>query len=177
MPGPGRSQGAGRAPRDPMDEALGYLTRRSRTVSETRRHLSGKGHSRPVVDDVIERLRRMGYLDDVAYAARYAGWAATEKPMGRARLAAQLAARGLDRETIERGLASCFGEEEEARALQHALEQALRRSRGPLGDRERRRVAGQLLRRGFPAGRVYAALRGRAAADDMDESGDPDEGA
>jgi regulatory protein len=160
-----------------MEEALGFLARRSRTVSETRRHLSARGHPPPAVEDVIERLRRMGYLDDVAYAARYAGWAATEKPMGRARLAAQLAARGLDRETIERGLASCFGDEEESRALQHALERALRRVRGPLDDRERRRVAGQLLRRGFPAGPVYAALRGREAGEEMNEPGDADEGA
>jgi len=160
-----------------MDEALGFLAHRSRTVSETRRLLAGRGHPPPAVEDVIERLRRMGYLDDIAYAARYAGWAATERPMGRARLTALLAARGIDRESIDRGLASCYGDVEEARALQQALEKALRGVRGPLGDRERRRVAGQLLRRGFPAGRVYAALRACPAADDDDVTNDPDEGA
>jgi regulatory protein len=177
MPGPVRPRGAGRAPRDPMDEALGFLARRSRTVVETRRLLTRRGHPTGAVEEVIERLRRMGYLDDTAYAARYAGWAATERPMGRARLAAQLAARGVDQASIESGLASCYGDEEEARALQRALEKALRGLRGPLGDRERRRVAGQLLRRGFAPGRVYAALRAHPGADDGDVTDDPDEGA
>ena len=143
-----------------MDQALRWLARRPRTVAETRRHLAGRGHAGRAVDEVIERLRRIGYLDDLAYTRRFAGWAASEKPMGRIRLAAELSARGIERETIERGLRECFGAGEEEAALRRALDRALRVRPDVTKPDRRRLLAARLMRRGFSAGRVRDALAG-----------------
>ena len=163
-------RGASAPRRDPMQQALDYLARRPRTVAEMRRHLAGRGHAGPALDEVIERLRRIGYLDDLAYTRKFAGWAASEKPMGRIRLQAELAARGIDRQTIDRALGECFGPEQEAAALQSALDRALHRSgRPPVDPAARRRLAARLMRRGFSAGRVHAALQ-RPSGDADDET-------
>ncbi|MGH9867538.1 MAG: regulatory protein RecX [Candidatus Polarisedimenticolia bacterium] len=157
-----------RAPGDPLQEAFGYLARRSRTVAETRRHLARRGHLSEAAEQAIERLQQMGYLDDLAYTRRYAGWSASEKPMGRSRLVAELAAHGVDRDTIARGLDDCFGDEDERHALERALERALRGQRGALDAQTARRLAARLMRRGFGAGRVHAALKGLGAADETE---------
>ncbi len=159
-------RGAKAPRREPMQQALDYLARRPRTVAEMRRYLAGRGHAGPALDEVIERLRQIGYLDDLAYTRRFAGWASSEKPMGRIRLQAELAARGIDRLTIDRALGECFGPQQEAAALQSALDRALRSGRRPVDPAARRRLAARLMRRGFSAGRVHAALQHPAGGAD-----------
>jgi regulatory protein len=143
---------------DPFEVALRQLERRARTVAEVRRHLRGRGFAPAQIDEVIGRLARLGYLDDRAYAARYAAWSAEERPMGRRRLAQELMRRGVERATIDSVLQEAFGPEQEAGALDRALRKAARGVATPPDDKARRRVASYLLRRGFRPGLVMAAV-------------------
>jgi len=142
---------------DPMQAALRHLERRARTVHEVRAHLSGKGFEEEAVAEVLSRLSSMGYLDDRAYAARFASWSADERPMGRRRLEQELAHRGVGRDTIEAVLDETFGPDQEAEALRKAVSKASRRATAA-GARERRRLASYLLRRGFRPSQVMAAI-------------------
>jgi regulatory protein len=148
---------------DAFETALRQLSRRARTVLEVRRHLRDRGFSAKEVAGTVERLSRLGYLDDRAYAVRYAGWAAEERPMGRRRVAAELMRRGVARDTIERALDETLGPEQEAAALERALAKAARGVLSPPDERTRRRVASALLRRGFRPAQVMVAVQAWAS--------------
>ena len=51
--------------------ALGYLSRRNRTVFEMNNYLSKKGFSLEIVDAVVQRLEDEKYLDDRMFAKNY----------------------------------------------------------------------------------------------------------
>lgn len=63
---------------------------------------------------VLARLRAWGYLDDETFALRWARGRVASRPMGRARLEAELAAKGFDAGTTGRTLDSIYGDRREA---------------------------------------------------------------
>src|SRR5678816_2388533 len=130
---------------DPFEAALRKLESRARTVFEMRKHLRERGFVAEVVAEVLDRLSRLGYLDDRAYALRYASWAASEKPMGRRRVAQELMRRGVARDLIDGALDEVFGPDEEASALERALCKASRGVAMPPDEKSRRRVASYLM--------------------------------
>jgi regulatory protein len=145
---------------DPYAAALAILARRDRTESELRRMLGAKGFASPAVAETLERLRRVGYVNDGFFARRFAAAAvAARKAFGR-RLLLELERRGISRdEAAEAVREATDGEDEEsaARELLHRRYPAF--PAGAADERERRRMAQFLLRRGFRAGIVYGILR------------------
>ena len=73
---------------------MGALARSDRTTAQVERLLEAKGASPSQIRASIRRLRSLGYLDDVAFAARWADRRLTRMPMGRARLQEELLATG-----------------------------------------------------------------------------------
>jgi len=56
-----------------FERAVKLLAAKPRSVSELReRLLQGRGTSQSTVDEVVERLREYGYLDDEKFALSYA---------------------------------------------------------------------------------------------------------
>lgn len=103
-----------------------------------RQKLSRRGHGPDEVDAAVRRLREHGYLDDGAFARALVERRAAGR--GEALIAAELAAKGIDRELSEEALAHLghVQQVEAARAL-------ARRSPGL----DAGRLAGRLARRGF----------------------------
>ncbi len=149
MTGEPATRRGGKGGESATEAALRYLARCSRTTSELRSHLARRGHAPGPVSEAIEKLTRLGYLDDRALVERYALKSLSEKPLGLQRLRRDLTRRGVDRETIETTLGTVFGRAEEARALRRALETAAGRLGGRPAPVERRRIASHLMRRGF----------------------------
>ena len=123
---------------------------------ELRRKLARKGYEPAEVDAAMARLRELGYLDDAAFARgvvrrRSAG-------RGPRALAAELAAKGIDRA----GIASALEEAGPEVQLQAATRLAERLYAGqPLpGYREvLDRIGSKLIRRGFSMDVARAACR------------------
>jgi SOS response regulatory protein OraA/RecX len=63
-------------------------------------YLGKLGASPARIRTVFARLRSLGYVDDQAFAQRWARDRMTRKPMGRLRLEAELQAQGFDGRTI-----------------------------------------------------------------------------
>ncbi len=67
--------------------AAKLLAAKPRSVAELReRLLEGRGATKTNVDQVIERLREYGYLDDAKFAQSYASNRVQQRPIGRRRL-------------------------------------------------------------------------------------------
>jgi regulatory protein len=74
--------------------AVRALARSDRTTAQIEKMLAAKGASPSQVRTAIQRLTSLGYLDDVAFAARWADRRLARMPMGRARLQEELLATG-----------------------------------------------------------------------------------
>jgi regulatory protein len=79
-----------------MDLAVRYLARWDRTVAQVEQFLLHRGASPTQAQHVIRRLSDLRYLDDHAYAERWIERRLARHPMGRARLKAELRARGVE---------------------------------------------------------------------------------
>ena len=90
--------------RTPMDAALRYLGGRARTVREVERHLDASEYGEVEVYETVERLKELGLLNDLAFAAEFVRTRLATKPISRAHLREQLLAHETELEAIEQAL-------------------------------------------------------------------------
>jgi len=83
-----------------MEAAAAFLAVRPRSVSETRRRLRHLGYRHGLVDEVLERLLGLGYLDDEAFARAWVESRDRARPRGESALRRELALKGIERETV-----------------------------------------------------------------------------
>lgn len=139
-----------------LDLAYRHLGRRDRTVLEMRRHLEDKRVEPTAIEATIAELLEQGYLDDAAYAQRFAEDRRTLDGWGPDRIERRLASAGVDAEVIAGALAT----RDEADELEAAVALLRRRfAQAPADDRARERALGLLVRRGYGLELGHDALR------------------
>jgi regulatory protein len=84
-----------------MDAAAVFLGVRPRSVAETRRRLRHLGYPHALVDEVVDRLIEMGYLDDEGFARAWIASRERARPRGELALRRELALKGVPREVID----------------------------------------------------------------------------
>jgi regulatory protein len=132
------------------------LNRRERTEAELLRALTAKGVEPAVAGDVVAELREGGYVDDAAYARRFAADRRHLDGWGSERIERRLRTLGLERDHVAAALAERTAEEE----LSAAVALLQRRYPAPPGDdRERERALGMLVRRGYEFELAHDAIR------------------
>jgi regulatory protein len=85
---------AAQSPDEWLQLAVRALARSDRTTAQIERLLAAKGASLSQIRAAVRRLTSLRYLDDVAFAARWADRRLARMPMGRARLQEELLATG-----------------------------------------------------------------------------------
>jgi regulatory protein len=139
-----------------LDVAYRWLGHRDRTVAEMRRHLEHKRVEPATIDAVVEELEAQRYLDDAAYARRFAEDRRRLDGWGADRIVRRLQALGVAEEHVTAALGRQGRDEE----LEAALEVLRRRVRvPPADDRARERALGMLARRGYDLELAYEAVR------------------
>lgn len=110
-----------------IEVAALYLANRMRTVKEMRDHLYVKGFSETEVNEAVNDLIGLRYLDDYDYARRYYEYNAS-KHRGSRRAMLELEQKGVDKETIKFALED-FMYESDVDEYRMALEIARREVR------------------------------------------------
>lgn len=157
------------------DRALRMLAFRSRATGELRRLLVRKGEAPALVDAAIERLTRSGFLDDGAFARQFARARAAAGRASRRRIQAELARRGVPRDTADAAIAEVFDEEavDEGEA---AVEVARRKYRS-LASLDpavgHRRLYAFLARRGYDGEHIRRAIE-HVTGEAPDHPGEPE---
>ena len=105
--------------RQGLDRAFRLLAVRARSESELRSRLAGAGFEE-VAEAVIDRLRELGYVDDLAFAAAYVRSRSLGRRIGRRLLRHELAQKGVSAAIIEQALADRGDQSEQADAAQLA---------------------------------------------------------
>ena len=137
------------SPRSAVDgfelAAVRYLARRERTEAQVKTFLIRAGASAACIRSLLSHFRERGYLNDRAYAARWARDRLARCPMGQARLEAELLAKGFDRTIVAKTVRQVYDDTNQRTLAKALLVQRL--GRAAAGDR--RRGAGLLRRYGF----------------------------
>ena len=139
----------GQVRQEAFDRATEYLARRLHSRAELQKKLTAREYGKRIVEDVLNDLERLGYIDDKKFATAKALSAARHKQHGKRRAAQELLKSGVQQETTRRALEDVYDAHDSlAVARQLAQKQAPRlRKLDPIV--ARRRLAGMLLRRGF----------------------------
>lgn len=143
------------------DAANRLLAARARSRAELRRQLVRTGEPAPLVDQVLDRLARAGYLDDADFARQFARNRSLVRGMSRRRVQQELARRGVERELAEAAIAEVFTEEgvDEYAAVERLARKKLP-SLSKLDPAVRwRRLYAFLGRRGFQPDDIHRVLR------------------
>ncbi len=128
---------------------LRALEMRSYAKGDLGRRLQRKGHPRPAVDAALERVARLGLLDDAAFAQTYVETRAA-RGRGPSRLTRALLSMGVERGVIDRALEAQWPEGSDCSSVPLALAQKRAAQLGSLPRQtKRRRLVAYLARRGF----------------------------
>ena len=135
------------------EAALVLLEVRARARREIETRLAQKGYEEGVVAQVLEKLTRLGLLDDAQFAAQWVEAktrAGGSRPVGRRRLSSELFGKGVAKEQIAQAVEKVSNEDELAlaRAAAGKKVRAVPTDRDAL-QAERRKLMGFLQRRGF----------------------------
>lgn len=145
---PKKKQSVDGQARTPMDIALKFLTARSRTVREVERHLDEHQFGEFEVQQVVDRLQALSYLDDQAYADEFVRSRLSTKPLSRNKLKGQLLQHELPSSVIEQALSAIDDETEWKNAKSIAEKYARQLSRYE-EEELRERLMQRMIARGF----------------------------
>src|SRR6185295_4057067 len=76
-----------------MAYAARTLSSRAQTISELRVKLKRRASRADDIDEVLARLKQMGYLNDQQFADSFAGWRRDNQGLGKTRVLRDLLAR------------------------------------------------------------------------------------
>ena len=132
-----------------FDAAMKFLQQRLHSRAELHKKLMRGEFGRAIIDDVLEDLSRLGYLDDERFAKTKALSASQHKRHGPRRAMAELLKSGVKADVAQRALADVYergNTTENARLLAQKQAPRLRKLDPQVA---RRRLVGMLQRRGY----------------------------
>ncbi len=128
-----------------VDRAVRLLARRPYSTAELRRYLGSKEIAPPVIDETLDQLGRLGYVDDQAFTRFWIEGRMRSKPRGLRALRYELRQKGIASGLIEAALA----EIDPGEAAYQAAQERLSRLRGQSRRDVRTALGAFLVRRGF----------------------------
>jgi regulatory protein len=149
-------------------DGLAMIARRELSEAQVRARLKRKGHEPDAIDAAVDRLKGVRAVDDRRVAVAAARTEAQVRSRGRGYVLRRLQFIGIAKETAEEAVGEVFGAIDEPALLDRAIARRLRGPGARIHDAAHfRRLLAQLVRQGFPPGKVIAALKARAKADDV----------
>lgn len=138
--------------------ALRILAARPRSERQLRDRLLAVADG-PLIDQCISRLKELGLINDKSFAESYATYRVTTKPMGRTRLARELAGKRVDRDAIREALESVFDATNEEALIDRAIEKRIRTRGRPKDRRASKNLFDHLMRLGFGYDLILKKIR------------------
>ena len=138
--------------------AIRYLVYRDRSRNEIIHYLHGKKFSANAVDKTIIFLESNDYINDERFAMQFGRSRIVNKKIGRLRLGLELVNKGLERKIIKETLNSLYEEYDEKKIAMSCAKKKLATYSPSNSEKDRRRIAKFLERKGFPSGIIYKVV-------------------
>ncbi|MFO0658836.1 MAG: regulatory protein RecX [Polyangiaceae bacterium] len=144
-----------------FDRAILMLTARSRARRELAMALRRTGEPSEAIEPALERLDRLGYLDDAAFARAYVRSKVATAGAGKGKIRGDLLRKGVSKPIADAAIEEVFDEQEvvEEDVVIALAQKRLKSLSGLDRETQRRRLYGFLARRGFGADDVMRAVR------------------
>ena len=142
------------------ERAVALLAQRTHFRAQLAAKLAKRGYPAGEVEEALDRLAGHGYLDDRRAAREYAEGRLARGPLGRRRLAADLARQGAPPAAVDAVLDELLPEDDRAAARQAAEAWLARRRGAAKPDALARHLEG----RGFSPRAIWAALESHGLA-------------
>lgn len=136
--------------------ALHLLEQGDRTKRDLEEKLLKNGYPPEAAEAALAYVESFHYIDDKRYALSYIQNQSGRK--GRARIQMELRRKGVPQEYIDQAFQE-MEEETDTEAVIRELVQKKRRGQGPMDEKEKQRLYGFLLRRGFSTSDILCVLR------------------
>ncbi len=136
--------------------AMHLLEKMDRTRAELKKKLEQSGYPTRAVEEALEYVESFHYIDDVRYAARYIEFQKSKK--GKARLKMELLQKGISAEIVARALEEAE-EQMDAKETIRRMLQSKRKGEGPLEEKEKQRLYGFFMRKGFSSSEILSVFR------------------
>jgi regulatory protein len=137
---------------------LRRLSHAPRTRAELEKDLARRGADPEVSAQVLDRFEEVGLIDDASYARLWVESRHRGKALARSVLKQELRQRGVDPESIDVAIEQIDDDAEYQRALEFASRKA-RVKPGEDSAKALSRLAGQLARKGYPAGVCFSVSK------------------
>ncbi|MFQ5867059.1 MAG: regulatory protein RecX [bacterium] len=136
--------------KEARDYAFLLLSYRARSCQEISERLLKKGYEREVVQEVVEELERLHYLDDCAFAIEWVESRLREK-RGKRLIRQELLKKGIENEVIDDSIAQGFKKiaSSEDELAWRAIERRIPRYQKLEKSKAYRRIKDFLIHRGF----------------------------
>jgi regulatory protein len=154
-----------------VDRALNMLAAHARSVRDLRRRLLQKEVAPDVADAAIERLTRLGLLDDAAFARQFARAKVLGAGHSRRRLKQELFRKGVAGEVAEASIEEVMADDEvdEDAIIDRVARKKLRTLGAAEPATRRRRLYGFLARRGYDSDDIRRVMDELLAGDGAGE--------
>ena len=134
---------------------------RPRTHAELSAALRSRGIPDEVADEVLDRYRDVGMVNDEAFARAWVTSRHLGRGLARRALGSELRRKGVESEAIAGALAD-LDDDTEARTARDLVDRRLRTDRGA-PEATFRRLVGMLARKGYPAGLAVSVVKAAMA--------------
>lgn len=140
--------------------AMNLLTSKEYTVKQLRDKLKDGGYPEGIIDEALEYVASYHYTDDLRYAVGYI--TDHESTRSRRRIEQDLMGKGIDSATLERAWLQWEeqGGEQDEDAMIQALLEKKHYDPNAADDKEKQRMYGFLMRKGFSGEAVRRAVCG-----------------
>lgn len=129
--------------------ALRFLNYRPRTVKEIEIHLKKKKFSQEIIEQVVEYLLNLSYLNDELFCELWIKDRIKLKPMGKKRIYYELEQKGIKGELIELSLEKYFSDDLEYSLAKELAEKKCERLNIEDISQKKKKIKDFLYRRGF----------------------------
>ena len=148
-------------------KAYRLLSIRPHSEKELEKKLRGKGFSAAVVNEALEKLHDLKYLDDASFAVQWAHNLAVNKLRGNRKIIASLREKGVVAELILAAVEEARREISEEEAIAFLIKKKASRKKLDILDlKEKKRIFQSLMGRGFPPGLILKKL-GKTAQEEI----------
>ena len=134
----------------------GQLSKRPRSIAETRIALKRKGFGAKEIDEAISHLINLGYLDDLKFAGWWAETRQNTRPVGAFVLRRELEGKGISGKALEEATSSAGESRSELETATKLADSRLEKMQGIPKQKQKKRIYDYLIRRGFR----YDVIRG-----------------
>lgn len=136
--------------------AMHLLQKMDRTRAELERKLQQNGYPAQAIETALSYVESFHYIDDARYAALYMENQKNKKGMARIRM--ELIQKGIAPEILQQVLEETEEKTDSRDVIREMLEKK-RKIQGPLEEKEKQRLYGFFMRRGFSSSDILAVFR------------------